>query len=69
MNVTLSQRIRELRLARGLTMEALAKEVGVNRSAVAHWEAGKNSPRERLLKRLAAALGVTVGDLYSEQAA
>lgn len=50
-------------------MEALAKEVGVNRSAVAHWESAKNSPRERLLKRLAAALGVTVGELYSEQAA
>lgn len=66
--MNLSQRIRQLRLARGLTMEGLADQLGVNRSAVAHWESGKNSPRERMLRKLAEVLGVSIGELYSEAA-
>lgn len=35
-----SKRIRELRLAHGLTMEELGEKVGVSKSTIAKWENG-----------------------------
>jgi transcriptional regulator with XRE-family HTH domain len=64
----IGKQIRRHRLARKLSMRDLAKLVGVNGSAVAHWEAGRNDPRGELLPSLASALGVTVGELFNEAA-
>jgi transcriptional regulator with XRE-family HTH domain len=53
-------RIATARQARGLTMEALAKKIGVTKSAISQWEHGKidNISADNLLK-LAAALEVS----------
>jgi transcriptional regulator with XRE-family HTH domain len=48
MNVGIN--IREQRVKRGLTQEALAEQAGVSRQAVAKWESGETLPElDRLL--------------------
>jgi predicted transcriptional regulator/transcriptional regulator with XRE-family HTH domain len=61
--VTLGQRIRHLRRARGLTLAALASEVGTASSALSMIENGRREPRLSLLQGLAAALDVPVEEL------
>ena len=47
-----AQRIKELRLKKGLTMEKLAEYVGVSKSTIAKWENGyvDNMRQERIKK-------------------
>jgi transcriptional regulator with XRE-family HTH domain len=56
-------RIGELRRQRGLTQEELARRVRVSTRAVAAWESGDASPRQRNARALARALGVSVDTL------
>jgi DNA-binding XRE family transcriptional regulator len=49
-------RRRELRKAAGVTLDALAREVGVTRQCIGHWEAGRRYPRSPGLQRYVAAL-------------
>lgn len=50
-----------------MTQAELAKAVGLtDKSTVAQWERGVNSPRAALIPKIAKALGVGVGDLYAE---
>jgi len=53
-------RIRDARQERGLTQEALAKAVGVSRSAVAQWETARAGQVTANLGRIASALGTEV---------
>ncbi len=48
--------LREARLKRGLTLQTVGEAVGVTGSAVAHWEAGVNLPRNDNLTALCKAL-------------
>lgn len=50
--------IRRLRTERGLTQEALADLVGINRNYVGMLERQENSPTIDMIERLAEALGV-----------
>ena len=60
----LGDRVRELREARGLTQEALASRAGLHRVYLAQLEIGRNdNPRLDTLRRLAQALGVSLGEL------
>jgi Zn-dependent peptidase ImmA (M78 family)/transcriptional regulator with XRE-family HTH domain len=45
-------RLREARLARGLTAIALADQLGVTRSAVSHYERGEQSPRPEVMRKI-----------------
>lgn len=56
----MSRRIRELRLARNMTLEQVADIVGVGKSTVRKWETGMiaNMRRDKI-KSLATALGTT----------
>ena len=45
-------RIRELRLERGLSQEALAEQLGVSRQAVTKWESGASAPSTAKLLEL-----------------
>jgi transcriptional regulator with XRE-family HTH domain len=58
----LKLRVKELREARGLTKAGLARLAGVTPTAIGHYERGR-VPRMDIRPRLAAALGVGVGDL------
>lgn len=54
------ERVREARQLVGLTQKDLAEWVGVDRSAIAHIEAGTSQPRPEVLSALAAHLGFPV---------
>lgn len=60
MSEGMAQRIRELRLAKGLTLEQVASVVGVGKSTVRKWETGMiaNMRRDKIAD-LAKALGTT----------
>ena len=55
--------LRVYRQYRGLTQTALAQASGVNRVQIADIEAGRKSGSVETLRKLAAALGMTVDDL------
>ncbi len=57
---TMPRRLRQLRLAAGLTLDALALASGSSKSAIVQIEAGKRAPSFELACRLADALGVSV---------
>lgn len=57
--------IRRLRERRGLTQEQLARRVNVSDKAVSRWETGRGYPDITLVEPLAAALGVSVIELFS----
>ena len=59
-NGAVGARIREARLARGMTQAALAAAVGVTRSAVAQWETERAGQVRANLTRIASVLGVSV---------
>ena len=61
----IGKKIRELRIARNLTQEALAAELSVTPQAISKWETGKGLPDITLLESLAKALGVSLPELFS----
>jgi Zn-dependent peptidase ImmA (M78 family)/DNA-binding XRE family transcriptional regulator len=66
--IMIGQRLKQLRLARGLSLEALAAEIGgiVTKQALSKYEQGKTRPSPKVLNKLAAALGVKAARLWSE---
>jgi len=63
----LSRRVRQLREARGLSLEALAERSGVSRSNISLIERAESSPSATVLDKLAAGLGVTLASLFEEE--
>jgi transcriptional regulator with XRE-family HTH domain len=49
----LNERIRSLRIAKGLTLQAVADVFGITRASVSSWESGTNQPDPRKLEKLA----------------
>ena len=62
----IAARLRALRAARGLTLDALAQQSGVSRSMISLIERAESSPTANVLDRLAASLGVTLAALFDE---
>lgn len=62
----LARRVRLLRAVRGWTQEGLAAESDLHRTYVSGIERGMRNVGLDNLERLAQALGVSVGDLFSE---
>ncbi|MGE0416394.1 MAG: helix-turn-helix domain-containing protein [Acetobacteraceae bacterium] len=58
--VAIGQRIRDVRQAKGMTQDQLARAVHVSRSAVAQWETGRAGQVTANLSRLAQTLGIGV---------
>ena len=58
------KRLRELRLARGISAAALADEIGVTESAVFFYEAGERTPRDDKKVAIAKFFGVTVAEMF-----
>lgn len=56
-------RLIKLRTDAGLTQEALAKALGLDKSAVSHWEQGLSFPKRTRQPDVAEQLGVTVVEL------
>lgn len=56
-------RLKEFRLAKGLTQEELAKQIGVAKTTLTGYEKGNREPDVFKIKKLAEVLGVTGDDL------
>lgn len=56
--------INRLRLAKGLTQEQLAKEVGCLRGDIGRWERGERRPNTGSALKLARALNCKIEDLF-----
>ena len=63
----LAARLRQLRTARGLTLDGLADRAGVSRSMISLIEREESSPTAAVLDRLAAGLGVTLASLFADE--
>jgi transcriptional regulator with XRE-family HTH domain len=64
LNERIAQRLRELRSAQGLSLEALAAGTGVSRSMISLIERGESSPTAVVLEKLATGLGVALASLF-----
>jgi transcriptional regulator with XRE-family HTH domain len=62
---TFGLNVRRVRLDKGLTLEALADEVGLAYTYVGQIERGQRNPTLGVVERIAAALGVGALDLLS----
>src|SRR5262245_53254418 len=56
--------LRRIRVARGLSQEALAAEAGVDRTYVGRLERGIENPTVGILDKLANALSVPISELF-----
>jgi transcriptional regulator with XRE-family HTH domain len=63
-NHRIAARVRDLRAALGLTLDALAERSGVSRAMISRVERGESSPTAVILDKLAAGLGVTLSALF-----
>jgi transcriptional regulator with XRE-family HTH domain len=66
-NQRIAGRVRQLRAAQGLSLDALARRTGVSRSMISVVERGESSPTAVVLDKLAVGLGVTLGALFDGQ--
>ncbi|WP_413707227.1 helix-turn-helix domain-containing protein [Ralstonia sp. Ralssp110] len=65
----IAHRLRELRDAQGLSLDALAERSQVSRSAISLIERAQSSPTAAVLDRLSSALGVTLASLFEDSPA
>ncbi len=63
----MAERVRALRIAKGLTQKALAKKVGVSDAAVVGWERGKNRPSPANMEPLCKELGASEAQLDGKE--
>ena len=61
--MTIGQKIKELRLERGLNKMQLANRLCVDRGSVSNWEKDNNEPRLYALIGMADIFGVTLDEL------
>lgn len=66
--MSLSSNIKRLRLEKKLTQEQLAAELGVSAQAVSKWETSETYPDGALLVPLASVLGVSLDELFGNEA-
>ncbi len=63
----LGNRIRDLRIERGLTQPQLAKMVGVTNAVISFWENNVNEPKASYVKKLAKCFNVTTDYLLGDE--
>lgn len=68
-NDRIAARVRDLRAAAGLSLDALAERSGVSKSMISLIERGESSPTAVVLEKLATGLGVMLATLFDAPAA
>src|SRR5437867_2710136 len=69
LNQRIAERVRELRAAQSLSLDALAGKSGVSRSMISLIERGESSPTAVVLEKLAVGLNVPLASLFDAPAA
>lgn len=64
--INIGDRIKTLRLNKGLTQAQLANAIGIPRTTYANYETNKREPKIEVLNKLASTLGVTVDDILTK---
>lgn len=59
----LGNRIKKIRLSRGMTMEKFGEELNTSKGTVNNWEKGRNKPNKENLKKIAELGGLSVDEL------
>lgn len=62
-----SEKLKQLRLRKGISQAKLADEIHISRSAVAKWENGLGLPNEESLKRLAEYFEIDVAEFLPDK--
>ena len=61
------EKLRQLRLQKGLTQEALAQSLFVSRTAISKWESGRGCPSIDSIKQISAFFNVSIDTLLTEE--
>lgn len=61
----IGNQIKQLRLRRGITQEAMAQHLGITPQAVSKWERGAATPDISMLPAVSAYFGVTIDELFA----
>lgn len=61
----IGNQIKQLRLQRGITQEAMAQHFGITPQAVSKWERGAATPDIAMLPGISAYFGVTIDELFA----
>lgn len=61
----IGNQIRQLRLRRGITQEAMAQHFGITPQAISKWERGVTTPDIAMLPDISAYFGVTIDELFA----
>lgn len=61
------QNLKHLRTIQNLSQAELSRRSGVSQTYISELEAGKKQPTYPIIKKLAAALGVSIAELIGEQ--
>lgn len=64
MNITIGEKIKDLRKFNGITQNALASYLNVSSQSVSKWENGVSMPDLSLIPDIASYFGVTIDDLF-----
>lgn len=62
-NIAVGARIREIRLARGETLEEFGKHLEARKGVIFNWESGRNLPNKRHIKEIADMANISVQEL------
>lgn len=63
----LADKLKELRIEKGLTQDQVAKAIGVSQAAVNRWESEKRVPNYKYVFKLAQFFGCTTDFLMSSE--
>ena len=64
--MTVGEKIKELRIDKGLSQNGLAKLVGVSQKAVDYWEKNTNEPKASYIIALVRAFGISFDEFFSD---
>lgn len=64
--MSIGDQIKQYRRQKGITQEDLAKELGVKRTTVTQYEAGRIFPSHEILRKMSAFFGVTMDELAGD---
>lgn len=64
--VTIGQRIKELRLEKGLSQIQLAKQIGVSQKAIDYWERSVNEPKSSYIIAIVNFFGLSFDSFFED---
>lgn len=63
--MSFAENFKKARKAAGLSQQQIADELGLDRTAIAHYEMGDSMPNARNMQKVCDLLNVSFGDLFN----